>query len=58
MLNFAMLPKIKQAELAGMVARAPCRVHRDIEGLRGRLSEAGRQVEGLFQGLLNQAFGG
>jgi hypothetical protein len=33
---------------AGEVAR--------IEGLRGRMSEAGRQVEGLFQGLLSEAF--
>ena len=27
-----------------------------IEGLRGRMSEAGRQVEGLFESLLPKAF--
>jgi len=27
-----------------------------VESLRARMSEAGRQVEGLFEGLLNQAF--
>jgi len=35
---------------AGVVAR--------VEGLRGRMSEAGRQVEGLFESLLSQSFGG
>ena len=34
--------------LAGVVARA--------EGLRGHMSEAGRQVEGLFESLLAEAF--
>jgi len=37
-----------QEEFAGVVAR--------VEGLRGRMSEAGRQVEGLFEGLLAEAF--
>ena len=59
-----------QGEFAGVVARASCRVHRDIEGLspfgdasrRGRNSpfearEAERQVDGLFEGLLAQSFG-
>jgi len=45
-------------EFAGMVAQASCRVYRDIESLRGRMSEAGRQVEGLFESLLSQSFGG
>ena len=36
--------------LAGVVAR--------VESLRGRMSEAGRQVDGLFGSLLNQSFGG
>jgi hypothetical protein len=39
-----------QEEFAGVVAR--------VEGLRGRLSEAGRQVENLFESLLAQAFDG
>ena len=34
---------------AGVVARA--------ESLRGRMSEAGRQVEGLFESLLSESFG-
>ena len=33
---------------AGVVAR--------VEGLRGRMSEAGRQVEGLFESLLSESF--
>jgi hypothetical protein len=35
---------------AGVAAR--------VESLRGRMSEAGRQVEGLFESLLSQSFGG
>ena len=35
--------------LAGVVAR--------VESLRGRMSESERQVEGLFESLLNQSFG-
>jgi len=34
--------------LAGVVVR--------VESLRGRMSEAGRQVEGLFESLLAEAF--
>jgi type I restriction enzyme S subunit len=37
-----------QEEFAGVVAR--------VESLRGRMSEAGRQVEGLFESLLSQSF--
>jgi hypothetical protein len=37
-----------QGEFAGVV--------RGVEGLRGRMSEAGRQVEGLFESLLMEAF--
>jgi hypothetical protein len=33
----------------GVVAR--------VESLRGRMSEAGRQVEGLFESLLSESFG-
>lgn len=29
-----------------------------IEALRARMSEAERQVDGLFESLLNQSFGG
>jgi len=42
-------PLTLQAELAGVVAR--------LEGLRGRMPEAGRQVDGLFESLLVQSFG-
>jgi hypothetical protein len=37
-----------QEEFTGVVAR--------VEGLRGRMSEAGRWVEGLFESLLAEAF--
>ena len=42
-------PLSLQEEFAGVVAWA--------ESLRGRMSEAGRQVDGLFESLLNQSFG-
>ena len=42
----------------GVVARASCRVHRDIESLRGRMGESERQVEGSFESLLAESFGG
>jgi hypothetical protein len=29
-----------------------------LVSLRGRMSEAGRQVEGLFESLLSESFGG
>ena len=35
---------------AGVVAR--------VESPRGRIGESARQVEGLFENLLNQSFGG
>ena len=38
-----------QEEFAGVVAR--------VEGLQGRMTEAGRQVEGLFESLLSESFG-
>ena len=37
-----------RSELAGVVAR--------VESLRGRMSEAERQVEGLFESLLAESF--
>jgi hypothetical protein len=43
-------PLSLQEEFAGVVAR--------VEGLRGRMSEAGRQVDGLFEGLLSESFRG
>ena len=43
-------PLSLQEEFAGVVAR--------VESLRGRMSEAGRQVEGLFESLLSESFGG
>lgn len=39
-----------QGEFAGVVAR--------VESLRGRMAGAGRQVEGLFESLLSEAFAG
>ena len=38
----------EQERFAGVVVR--------VEGLRGRMGEAGRQVEGLFESLLAKAF--
>jgi hypothetical protein len=38
----------EQERLMRVVAR--------VEGLRGRMSEAGRQVNGLFESLLSEAF--
>ena len=35
---------------AGVVAR--------VEGLRGRMGESTRQVEGLFESVLSESFGG
>jgi len=49
-------PNLRDVVLAGVVARASCRVHRDIESLRGRMGESERQVEGLFESLLAEAF--
>jgi len=43
-------PLSLQEKFAGVVAR--------VESLRGRMSEAGRQVEGLFESLLSEAFHG
>lgn len=42
-------PLSKQEEFGGVVAR--------VESLRGRMSEAGRQVNGLFESLLAESFG-
>ena len=39
-----------QVEFAGVVAR--------VESLRGRMGESERQVEGLFESVLNESFGG
>ena len=33
-------------------------VVRRVESLRGRMGESERQVEGLFESLLSQSFGG
>ena len=37
------------SQFAGVVAR--------VDGLRGRMGEAERQVEGLFESLLAESFG-
>jgi len=42
--------------IAGVVARVVVEPSRDIESLRGRMSEGERQVEGLFESLLAEAF--
>ena len=39
-----------------MVARVVVEPSRDIESLRGRMGESTRQVEGLFESLLAEAF--
>ena len=43
---------------SGVAARAVVERGRDIESLRGRMGESERQVEGLFESLLSQSFGG
>lgn len=43
-------PLSLQEEFAGVVAR--------VESLRGRMGESTRQVEGLFESLLSESFGG
>ena len=43
---------------AGVTAQAVVEPYRDVESLRGRMSEAGRQVDGLFGSLLSECFGG
>jgi len=43
-------PLSLQEEFAGVVAR--------VESLRGRMGESERQVEGLFESLLSESFGG
>ena len=43
-------PLSLQEEFAGVVRR--------VESLRGRMSEAGRQVDGLFESVLSESFGG
>ena len=43
-------PLSLQEEFAGAVAR--------VESLRGRMGESERQVEGLFESLLADSFGG
>ena len=46
---YALPCNLRDGVLAGVVAR--------VESLRARMSEAGRQVEGLFESLLSEAFG-
>jgi type I restriction enzyme S subunit len=48
--NISVPPLSLQEEFAGVVAR--------VEGLRGRMSESTRQVAGLFESLLQEAFDG
>jgi hypothetical protein len=45
-----------QEEFAGVVAQVVVELSRDIESLRGRMGEGERQVEGLFESLLAEAF--
>ena len=55
-----------QKEFAGVVARVVVEPSRDIESLRGWMGESARQalgrvhrdVEGLFESLLSESFGG
>ena len=47
--KFHVVPPLSlQEEFAGVVAR--------VESLRGRMGESARQVEGLFESLLAEAF--
>ena len=49
--KFHVVPPLSlQEEFAGVVAR--------VESLRGRMGESTRQVEGLFESLLSESFGG
>jgi len=43
---------------AGVGARAVTEPRRSVESLRGRMGESERQVEGLFESLLNEVFNG
>jgi len=43
-------------KFAGVVARAVVELSRDIESLRGRMGDSTRQVEGLFESVLSEAF--
>jgi len=45
-----------QEGFAGVVARVVVEPSRDIESLRGRMGESTRQVEGLFESVLSEAF--
>jgi hypothetical protein len=44
--------------IAGVVARRRTELVEVVESLRGRMGESERQVEGLFESLLSQSFGG
>jgi hypothetical protein len=50
-------PEYLLTAFASVVARVVVEPSRDIESLRGRMSEAGRQVNGLFERLLVESFG-
>lgn len=60
------LPMSPREEFTGVVARAVVELSRDIESLRGRMSVSERQapcrvhrdIEGLFESLLSESFGG
>lgn len=50
--------KLVRSEFTSVVTRAcPERIRR-VESLRGRMSETERQVEGWFESLLSESFGG
>jgi len=42
----------------GVVARVVVEPSRDIESLRGRMGESARQLNGLFESVLSESFGG
>jgi hypothetical protein len=44
--------------IASLRGRFAADVVARVESLRGRMSEAGRQVEGLFESRLDESFGG
>ena len=51
-------PLSLQEEFMGVVARRRTELVEVVESLRGRMSEAERQVEELFESLLSESFGG
>jgi hypothetical protein len=55
--NFSAIPPLSlQEEFAGVVPRRCTEPVEVVESLRGRMSEAGRQVKGSFESVLFERF--